>query len=61
MTKYQFKNRWKVVPCKAMGVKCWCRTIRTENGRSEIVFAGMMSKQQVEYFVKLHNASLDKP
>lgn len=60
MTPYQLKHRWKTVSCKATGEKCWCRCIRTENGRSEVIGAGWLSKTEAEYFVKLHNKSKEK-
>ncbi len=48
---------WKTVPCD-VGLKCWCRAIKTETG-TFVVSQGDMHKSLAEFIVKEHNELLE--
>lgn len=63
-----FTVKWKIGTC-SRGEQCWCRTIETEDpivfevgapiSEYYIVGSDEMLKEFAEYFVKLHNETLN--
>ena len=63
------EQKWKTVKCHVDGYDCWCRLIvvadagpKKSDGeyynKDTFMPTGCISKDQAEYFVKLHNNTL---
>ena len=62
------KREWKIADC-GVPYDCWCRIIVAADAKPKetdgeyymkdtYLSAGLLSKKEAEYFVKLHNESL---
>jgi hypothetical protein len=51
--------KWKAVKGENCSENCWCKSIKTEDGRT-VLTEGWLPKSLARYLVKLHNANLER-